>query len=409
MLLLLDGLDEVKQEYREACVKALNDFRQEHGLTPIVVCSRVADYDVLTTQIKLDLYHAVLLQSLTAEQINKYLEGTGIELLAVRETLSHDATFQELARSPLMLNVMILAYQGISIEDLSSFDTITARRRHVFDVYVQRMFKRRGAHQPYSPEQTTHWLAWLAQKMSKHGPSVLLLNQMQLNWLQRGVERGLYTSMVNLIEGLSIALIGGLSLCIIFGMVFRMSSELTVVLTSIWIIVVLSIKLILGLVSGLIAALTDVATEIVMAPYQFALRSPKYIVIIRLLSWLFAGLLLGLSFERLRYGIGKLVMDGLNAEPIMNGPHIKPMSILAAGPVIGLGLGLIAELWFRILALIEGFALRFTFYRKGYTPWNLGRFLDYAAERIFLRKVGGGYIFVHRLLQDYFASLYQEA
>jgi hypothetical protein len=26
-------------------------------------------------------------------------------------------------------------------------------------------------------------------------------------------------------------------------------------------------------------------------------------------------------------------------------------------------------------------------------------------ERIFLRKVGGGYIFVHRLLMEHFASL----
>ncbi|HYU75307.1 MAG TPA: hypothetical protein VEL31_21780 [Ktedonobacteraceae bacterium] len=28
-----------------------------------------------------------------------------------------------------------------------------------------------------------------------------------------------------------------------------------------------------------------------------------------------------------------------------------------------------------------------------------------ATERILLRKVGGGYIFIHRLLLDYFASL----
>jgi len=28
-----------------------------------------------------------------------------------------------------------------------------------------------------------------------------------------------------------------------------------------------------------------------------------------------------------------------------------------------------------------------------------------ATDRIFLRKVGGGYIFIHRLLQEYFASL----
>jgi hypothetical protein len=39
------------------------------------------------------------------------------------------------------------------------------------------------------------------------------------------------------------------------------------------------------------------------------------------------------------------------------------------------------------------------------TPWNYARFLDYAAERIFLRKVGGGYIFIHRYLMEYFASL----
>ena len=33
-------------------------------------------------------------------------------------------------------------------------------------------------------------------------------------------------------------------------------------------------------------------------------------------------------------------------------------------------------------------------------------FLDYAAERLFLRKVGSGYLFVHRLLLEYFAAQY---
>jgi hypothetical protein len=32
-------------------------------------------------------------------------------------------------------------------------------------------------------------------------------------------------------------------------------------------------------------------------------------------------------------------------------------------------------------------------------------FLDYATERIFLRKVGGGYIFIHRMPLEYFAGL----
>ncbi len=35
----------------------------------------------------------------------------------------------------------------------------------------------------------------------------------------------------------------------------------------------------------------------------------------------------------------------------------------------------------------------------------MSTFLDFAAERQLLRKVGGGYIFRHRMLMDYFAGL----
>ena len=45
--------------------------------------------------------------------------------------------------------------------------------------------------------------------------------------------------------------------------------------------------------------------------------------------------------------------------------------------------------------------------RNDLTPWRYVTFLDYATERIFLRKVGGGYIYIHRLLQDYFAELWK--
>jgi hypothetical protein len=32
----------------------------------------------------------------------------------------------------------------------------------------------------------------------------------------------------------------------------------------------------------------------------------------------------------------------------------------------------------------------------------------YAADRIYLRKAGGGYIFIHRMLMEYFAALETE-
>jgi len=33
---------------------------------------------------------------------------------------------------------------------------------------------------------------------------------------------------------------------------------------------------------------------------------------------------------------------------------------------------------------------------------------DYCVDLIFRRRVGGGYIFVHRLLMEHFAAMYQE-
>jgi hypothetical protein len=56
-------------------------------------------------------------------------------------------------------------------------------------------------------------------------------------------------------------------------------------------------------------------------------------------------------------------------------------------------------------ACLQHLVLRLILWRNSSIPQNYVRFLDYCAKRIFLRKVGGGYIFVHRMLMEYFASL----
>ena len=57
------------------------------------------------------------------------------------------------------------------------------------------------------------------------------------------------------------------------------------------------------------------------------------------------------------------------------------------------------------LAFVQHFVLRFFLWRNDLMPFHIVPFLDYAADRILLRRVGGGYIFIHRLLLEYFASL----
>ncbi|QYO63721.1 hypothetical protein [Leptolyngbya sp. 7M] len=68
--------------------------------------------------------------------------------------------------------------------------------------------------------------------------------------------------------------------------------------------------------------------------------------------------------------------------------------------ILGLSVGLV----YGGLACIQHFNLRLILYRKGRIPWNYARFLDYAAERLLMKKVGGGYVFVHRMLMEHFAQ-----
>ncbi|MEO1068413.1 MAG: NACHT domain-containing protein, partial [Cyanobacteria bacterium J06638_6] len=56
-------------------------------------------------------------------------------------------------------------------------------------------------------------------------------------------------------------------------------------------------------------------------------------------------------------------------------------------------------------ACFRHFNLRFVLCCLGATPWNYTRFLDYATDRLFLQKVGGGYIFIHRMLLEHFAEM----
>jgi hypothetical protein len=44
-------------------------------------------------------------------------------------------------------------------------------------------------------------------------------------------------------------------------------------------------------------------------------------------------------------------------------------------------------------AVIQHYVLRLNMWRMGYTPFNYVKFLDHCAKLIFLKKVGGGYIF----------------
>lgn len=108
----------------------------------------------------------------------------------------------------------------------------------------------------------------------------------------------------------------------------------------------------------------------------------------------------------LRIGAGGGLLAFLLTYPVLFALSRYPSnSTFLYAVYAGLAVALLSGFGFGGYATISHFALRIVLWRNGSIPWNYARFLDHCAERIFLRKVGGGYIFIHRMLMEYFASL----
>jgi len=79
---------------------------------------------------------------------------------------------------------------------------------------------------------------------------------------------------------------------------------------------------------------------------------------------------------------------------------------------INFGLGFVCGLYLGLrlggTAVIEHYIFRVISGFQNTLPWRLIPFLDHCVDLIFLRRVGGGYIFVHRLLMEHFAEMYME-
>jgi adenylate kinase family enzyme len=182
---LLDGLDEFNDDRRAELAELLNfSFLRKYPDVVVVVCSRIGEYEALQAreETRLQLRSSVRLEPLTPEQIESYLKAADATNLL--QALPADEALQELARTPLTLSMLVLAYGGSSPIDTSTSRSLSERRFELFESYVARMLQRaarRAAGIPfdrvksndipiaqyrYRPGQVERWLSWLALTLS---------------------------------------------------------------------------------------------------------------------------------------------------------------------------------------------------------------------------------------------------
>jgi hypothetical protein len=554
ILPLLDGLDEVDASSRFACMQMINEYHQAHNLVPLVVCCRVNEYMALAS--RLALFRAVTIQPLTTEQINEYFARVGEQIASLRIAFQNDLVLQELATTPLMLTVLILAYEGSSVEEIKGSVSAEVRRQQIFATYTQRMLRRRSARSRYSSERTIHWLGYLAQRMKQQSLTVFYIERMQPTWLLKKWQRRFYHSLITgpicglfvevafpyldnlwpfwftllmttlimgwlfgwvsepvpekegtkaisclrihiqrslatILEsrvmfgimggsliGIGVALYGyqleypdwslrtsntlssglsyGIFTGLFLGLAIKLERRIEPVEALNWswrgvrrnIVRWLLIGLGIGLVVGVISALP--LKRDVWLGYGLAsalLTAFQFILFVMLTS----GVIPGLSKRTLdaqhmvtpnqgiwrsaRHGAVMAIITGAITAVFLGAItfltlYLAPAAFIGSIPTAlpgfcpsaGQGcltwvaalfevltgaaaLGLTAGLYCGGAAYVQHFVLRFLLWYTRSVPFNYSCFLDYAAERILLRKVGGGYIFIHRLLLEHFASL----
>ena len=445
---LLDGLDEVDPALRPTCAEAINAFRQQHPGVALLVTARSRDYQTLATRLNMD--KAIVLQPLTPEQIDTYLSRRGPRLAGLRQSLAADPTLRELAQTPLMLSIMTLAYRRMP-EEGGEMGGRLLTSTQLFDVYAERMARYRGKDMRFAPSDTITWLTWLAKQLTREGKPTFFLEDMQPSWLAADDRPRLARSMRLLVFLFLLA--GALPASFLFMTFGRWGAALAVLLVGLaaaavpaltgrflwrarlpfnrietveslaWSWPYAALGLGVGVVGGLVlgalvgwldrwsttawatpwAALLAAAggalgafeaglrpgdLRLRMAPGQGVGQSLRSGVVVMTRVMVLAGVLLSVA---------------LGAASLLNGGDV----ILAAAPwllwlLLYLGLGF--ALAYGQLAYYQHARLRRILYDRGHIADDYPAFLNQTAERNLLRKVGGGYTFVHALLLQYFSG-----
>lgn len=182
LLPLLDGLDEMEEEARTTCIVAINAYHREH-LHPLVVASRKAEYEAAATNARLVLNSAVEVQPISTDQVDAYLAQCGEQVATLRTALQENPVLQEVVTTPLMLSILILTYQGKTVDDLPIMASLPEQQRQIFANYVERMVQRKGMLTRSSPQDLVRWLRWLARQMREHDQTIFYLEHLQPDWL----------------------------------------------------------------------------------------------------------------------------------------------------------------------------------------------------------------------------------
>ena len=431
LVVLLDGLDELETlADREDCVRALNVFLRDNPVA-LVACCRREDYEALSVPVACDA--AVRIRPLDGDELVAAVAAAGAPLAGLTRALQSDPALVELCRSPVFLSMATLAYAG---EALDRRPEQGDQRARVLDDYLgRRLSVPTGA-------KSRKWLGDLARAIDREDRVVVLLGAMQPNWLPPVVRAA--SVLISVVVFLVAALSGmPLSSSIFLGVgvlpFVLVGYEFTERLTWSWRVALAPTSWLTGAFLGAVGGgaigwwRASIVPELALGPLY--LPSPVAGAIVGIVvgvpalaailgikaasinavsaptealrrSWL-VGLLAGCAIGVLTFCIYVVVVNFLDLKEYVDsiGPvDIGGSEMVNVGVNAGFYLGLVAALVGGVGAGIAHVWVRFGLWLSGRAPARYVTWLEEMVRARVLYRSGGGYVFVHRLLQEHLAA-----
>ncbi|HQF71680.1 MAG TPA: hypothetical protein PLH39_10420, partial [Promineifilum sp.] len=346
----------------------------------------------------------------------------------------------------LMLSIMTLAYRRMP-EGGEGMGAALLTRTQLFEVYAERMARYRSKDMRFSPSDTIAWLSWLARQLIREGKPTFFLEDMQPAWLDAGDRPRFGRDMRLLVFMiLSGAALPAVFIALIFG---RWGAAAAVLLV--------------GLLAAAVPALTGRFLLRARLPFDrietveslrwswpyaalgLGIGAAGGLALGALLGWIgrggvapwaallaaaggtLGGVEAGLRPGDLRlrmtpeqgisqsFQSGRTVLRRISVLPVILFSATLFVAMSLSGRLIVLAiapwlmwlmayLNLGFALAYGWLAYFQHLWLRRRLYDRGHIARDYPAFLNQAAERNLLRKVGGGYTYVHALLLQYFGE-----
>ncbi|MCY1059180.1 protein kinase [Nannocystis sp. SCPEA4] len=461
LVLFLDGLDRVAAARRAACVRAIGAFRAAH-LASLVVTCRDDIHAGLDPPLALDTVFDV--PRLEPDRVRVALEREGAPLTGLLEALEAHPALRELLRTPLLVDIAARTFRGCPAPSLAAAGSAGSIRRELWSAYVARALS--GLHVD-AAAQLRERLAFIAGQLECEDRGALWIERLQPTWLRGRLARNLHAALTLSIIGSAIAvLVGGLvglastpdiglqsallvapTLALFLGLVHGVR-EIRPVERLTWSTACLRQGLAgaarRGLVLGLVLA--SIAATIWGAGEATDFIAAVFVTNLVVYAFLFAIALAALAALRgealsrriapnqairssarnatvVAAVVGLAVMVPLLAVTFVFGPPPAPplqadeareaIRLWRGDPAsffalielcVGATIGLFAGMHRGGLAVVQHGVLRILLAATRRLPLRLVAMLDGAAERALLRKIGGGYIFIHDELREQLAA-----